>query len=311
MTAALHIVMYHYIRDLPNSAFPRIKGMLLSDFREQVVGLKDQYEMATLESALAFLQGAYEPARDLCLLTFDDGLKEHYTQVTSLLAECRIQGLFFVITSCLGGQQIAPVHMNHLLMAGLDFAEYRDAFLAKLTDTSSDAANLAKVDPSISKRFYRWDFPEVASFKYLFNFVLEPRVRDQILKYLFEHKIGAIESFAADLYLNANEAQEMQAAGMIIGGHSHQHKPLSSLPAEELESDLETCQRLLAANLRRQSYWPFCYPYGKKATFNDATLEQLKRLGFVCSFSTEIGSNLPGEDLFALRRVDCKDISVH
>ena len=56
--------------------------------------------MATLESPRLSCNGAYRPARDLCLLTFDDGLKEHYRDVTPLLAECRVQGLFFVISGC-------------------------------------------------------------------------------------------------------------------------------------------------------------------------------------------------------------------
>src|SRR5689334_7596572 len=61
----LHTVMYHYVRDLPRSRFPRIKGMLLAEFRAQVARLAEAYEMATLESALAFLHGDYLPKRDL------------------------------------------------------------------------------------------------------------------------------------------------------------------------------------------------------------------------------------------------------
>ena len=67
--------MYHYVRDLPKTSFPRIKGMLTSDFQRQLQALQSRYEMATLEIALDFLKGAYSPTRDLCLLTFDDGLK--------------------------------------------------------------------------------------------------------------------------------------------------------------------------------------------------------------------------------------------
>ena len=44
--------MYHYVRDLPRTPFPRIKGMLTEDFRRQVEELPRRYEMATVESAL-------------------------------------------------------------------------------------------------------------------------------------------------------------------------------------------------------------------------------------------------------------------
>ena len=102
--SSLHIVVYHYVRDLPRSPFPRIKGMLLEDFEKQVASLDGRFEMATLESALAYLSGTYTPRRDLCLMTFDDGLREHFAEVTPILARRHIQGIFFVITSCAGGR---------------------------------------------------------------------------------------------------------------------------------------------------------------------------------------------------------------
>jgi peptidoglycan/xylan/chitin deacetylase (PgdA/CDA1 family) len=308
VSPSLHVVMYHYVRDLPNTRFPKIKGMLTREFREQLALLQDRYEMATLESALEFIQGNYSPVRDLCLLTFDDGLKEHYREITPLLMDSGIQGLFFVITSCLAGSHVAPVHMNHFLMAALDFKEYRSAFLSRLADIESDWNNSTDVDESLAQRVYRWDIPEVASFKYLFNFVLDFRVRDQILKDLFKEKIDEVQSFAKYLYVNADEARKMQTAGMVIGGHSHQHKPLAALAGEELYSDLTTCWRLLLEHLQPQSFWPFCYPYGQKDSFNDTTIAALKQIGFACSFSTESGPNQPGVDSFTLRRIDCNDV---
>lgn len=303
--------MYHYVRDLPNTPFPKIKGMLSSEFHRQLSALQEHYEMATMDSALEFLRGNYVPARDLCLLTFDDGLKEHYSEITPLLVEHKVQGLFFLITSCLEGRYIAPVHMNHFLMASLDFGEYRDSFLRRAMDSAPNSITSMHVDCSLAQRAYRWDTPEVASFKYLFNFLLDCDFRDRILEDLFVEKLGDIPSFARTLYLTSEEARQMQTAGMILGGHSHCHKPLSSLSAEELESDLATCHEVLVANLHPQGNWPFCYPYGKKDSFSSASLEQLKRFGFVCSFSTEVGSNVPGADLFALRRLDCKDVPIH
>src|SRR5437868_5507340 len=152
----LHIVVYHYVRDLPRTQFPRIKGMLLDDFAKQVSALAGRFEMATLESALAYLSGAYTPARDLCLLTFDDGLQEHFAEVTPILAERHIQGLFFVITSCADGAVVAPVHMNHLLMASLDFTTYRDAFMKILRESGTPVAPAEPADTGTLRRTYPW-----------------------------------------------------------------------------------------------------------------------------------------------------------
>ncbi len=296
----LHIVVYHYVRDLPNTAFPKIKGMLTTDFRKQVSALADQFEMATLDSALAFLRGEYTPASDLCLLTFDDGLKEHYTEATALLAERGIQGLFFVITGCLEERRVAPVHMNHFLMASLGFDEYHKAFTERLNGEA------VPVDRKVTAVTYPWDTPEVANFKYLFNFVLKPATRDTVVRQLFTDYLGNEADFAESLYLSWEEARQMQSAGMIIGGHSHDHHPLSRLSYAELERDLRTCRKLLDARLQAQAIWPFCYPYGKKDSFSEDTIGVLQQVDFGCSFTTEAGPNLPGSDLFMVSRVDCK-----
>lgn len=94
---------------------------------------------------------------------------------------------------------------------------------------------------------------------------------------------------------------------MLMGGHSHRHAPLATLPDRERQVDLETCMDLLHRNLNPQRLWPFAYPYGKASTFNPATVTRLQELGICCSFGTEVGVNAAGEDLFRLRRLDPKD----
>ena len=98
----------------------------------------------------------------------------------------------------------------------------------------------------------------------------------------------------------------MQRAGMVIGGHSHRHRPLATLSGEELRSDIGDCRRALDSHLEPQPQWPFCYPYGKKDSYNGAAIDALRSSGFCCSFTTETRENLPGQDLFEVSRVDCK-----
>jgi peptidoglycan/xylan/chitin deacetylase (PgdA/CDA1 family) len=305
----LYISTYHYVRDLPNTQFPQIKGMLLDDFREQVKALPDLFEMATVNSALEFLKGTYHPRRDLCLMTFDDGLREHYADVTPILAENDIQGVFFLIGSALEERVVAPVHMNHFLTAGLGFDRYRALFLERIRAGGFGEEIDGQVDLAVSKHTYPLDTPEVAQFKYLFNFVLPPAFRDRAVKELFVKWIGDEKKFAAELYLSWAEAREMQKAGMSIGGHTLRHRPLATLDDEELARDLNKAWDLMQANLYPQDCWPFSYPYGKADSFNGNVISHLQRLGFDFALCTEKGMNLPGADLFTIRRLDCKEIT--
>src|SRR5579883_1511395 len=144
----LRVVMYHYVRDVARTPFPNLKGMLPDDFRHQVAELATQFEMASIESAMDFLTGEYRPRRDLCLLTFDDGLKEHYRDVTPILAEKRIRGVFFLITGCVDERKLAAVHLNHFLMAKMNFDEYADAFFKKVVALSPEGFSPAAVEPA-------------------------------------------------------------------------------------------------------------------------------------------------------------------
>jgi peptidoglycan/xylan/chitin deacetylase (PgdA/CDA1 family) len=305
---SLQVSTYHYVRNLPRTRFPKIKGMLLDDFRAQVKSLVGMFEMATLESAVAFLNGKYTPRRDLCLMTFDDGLREHFADVTPILAEYRIQGLFFLITACLEDGVVAPVHMNHFLMAYLGFEAYQTEFLRLLEELGFHDQTKITTDLAVCQRTYPLDDREIARFKYLFNFVLPSNTRDLVVRKLFEKHLGNEREFGAELYLNWNEAQEMQRAGMAIGGHSHAHRPLATLRYDELCHDLTKNWQLIQKHLDAQDLWPFSYPYGKSDSFNRNTVEILRQLGYRFALCTEPGSNLPGTNLFYVRRVDCKEI---
>ena len=306
MSAKLHVVMYHYVRDLPRTAFPRIKGMLVDDFVRQVDGLAERFEMAGLESALDFLAGRYEPSRDLCLLTFDDGVREHYDTVTPILAERGIQGLFFLITGCLTDRRVAEVHKSHFLMAALSFDEYRRRFFAALDGWNGERLRESEADAEKACRTYPWDEPATARFKHFFNFVLDPALRARATAELFEAALGRESSFADALYLSWAEAREMQRAGMALGGHTHSHRPIAAMPDPEMRADLDCCRRSLTERLSPQPAWPFSYPYGKSDSFSEAAVEHLRNQGYDCAFTTESGPNQPGADLFRLQRVDCK-----
>jgi len=302
----LRVVTFDYVRDLPRTPFPRLQGMLLDDFRHQVTALGSQFEMASIESAMDFLSGEYRPRRDLCLLTFDDGLKEHYRDVAPYLAEKRIRGAFFLITSPVDERKVASVHMNHFLMATLDFEEYADAFFKKVLTLAPDYTVPLKVDLTAVAQTYPWDSPEVARFKYVFNFGMDPDLRDRAVRELFTTHIGDETAFADSLYVSWEEARRMQKMGMSIGGHTHQHKPLANLSPRELNWDLETCRRLLHQNLAPQAVWGFSYPYGRKDSFHIRAVRKLQQLSFRCAFSSEPTDNRRGGDAYTIGRTDCK-----
>ena len=301
------VVMYHYVRQASSTPFRGLKGLSVGRFRNQVDFLRNRYEMATLESAMAFWRADYFPSRDLCLLTFDDGIQDHYTNVLPILSEARIQGLFFIITSCVADKKVMPVHKNQFLLASCDFDEYRRAFLERLLDLEPDVDTI--VDDDHARSTYMWDSLEVARFKVLINHKITAQQRDAVLDALFRDRLGNEVDFAEGLYLSWQQVRTMQKEGMLVGGHSHTHRPLARLRIEQAIEDLNDCSHILRLNTAAQTLWPFSYPYGKGDTFNDHIIQSLKTMRFDCAFTTMPGVTGQGDDIFALSRTDTNAIS--
>lgn len=304
--ARLIIVTYHYVRDLPNTPFPRIKGLLTGEFAGQVERLMERYEMAGWDSLTAFLRGEYTPRRDLCYLTFDDGFKDHYANVLPILAEKRLTAGFFPITACLETAWVAPVHKNHFLMAALDFQDLYQRFVRLVREVAPGSS--LEVDPHLVRQLYRWDEPEVAAYKYFVNHALGPEIRERVLDLLFAEALGDQRPFAAELYMSWKELQEMQRLGMTIGGHSHRHRPLSSLSQGEQRHELQSCHQLLLERCPELKAPPFCYPYGNPQSFTEQTAALVREAGFSAAMTTISGWNYPGASPYLLHRVDTREV---
>ncbi len=221
-----------------------------------------------------------------------------------ILAEAKASGVFFLTTVCQEEHRVVSVHKNHVLLAELGIAEYQ----ARFQRAYASRGPWPTIRPEDVSRTYRWDTPEVGAFKYAFNFLLPHGPRDAALDELFVESVGDEGAFARTWYFNWQEACEMQAAGLTLGGHAHHHASLTSLPLDQRRADLTTCADLLRRRLAPQAVWPFSYPYGKADSFDAATIDVLRELKFELAFTTQVGENAVGADVFRLRRVDTKDV---
>ena len=109
--------MYHYVRELPHTRYPKIKGLLTSLFKEQLAYLEKYYQFVTVEECInACYCGASLPSNAI-LLTFDDGYIDHYTNVFPLLEEKGIQGAFFPPAKAILENRVLDVNKIHFILA--------------------------------------------------------------------------------------------------------------------------------------------------------------------------------------------------
>ncbi|MGC6415398.1 MAG: polysaccharide deacetylase family protein [Bacteroidia bacterium] len=298
--------MYHYIRNFRETEFKGLKGETENQFIKQIRYLDENFERATIEKIHDYLSGTYKPKKNLYVLTFDDGLKEHGNFVTEVLDKHQIEGQFFIPTMCIDEETVLPVHKNHFLLAYLGIRQYEAMFRLALLERYP--AQDISIQDIIVQRTYRWDEIEVARFKYLINYKLPLSIRDEILDIVFQDVFDDEPSFSKSIYLNDLELKNMRSAGMVIGGHSHSHNVLSSLTKTEQSEDLHQNLALLKPYVSDQLLTPFSFPFGKKDTYNSHTLDILKQLNVSMAYSTIVEDSTEASSMYEIGRVDPKDI---
>jgi peptidoglycan/xylan/chitin deacetylase (PgdA/CDA1 family) len=102
--------------------------------------------------------------------------------------------------------------------------------------------------------------------------------------------------------LKADEARDMEAAGMELGGHTRHHPPLSEIDPGRLDGEIGGCR----ADLTEALGGPvssFAYPYGKTSP---AALDAVERAGFLGAVCSRSGFNDPVIPSYALRRIEVR-----
>lgn len=299
----LTTVMYHYVRPLAESAFPRLKALELRDFLTQLDYLQKHYTILSVEEFSAVLTGCVSLPERACLLTFDDGYSDHYRHVFPHLVDRGLGGFFFAPKSSLIDRRMLEVNRIQFTLASHPHPEA----LADDVDAMIAAKGL---DPAPLRTQHfgpnRFDGPEVAYVKRLLQNALPARLRSEVTAALFAGHVTADETgFTEDLYLSAEQAREMRANGMEFGGHGDLHLWHGLSSPEELSREVSGAVQALQAIGAPVEGGFYCYPYG---SVTPSVREAVSAAGFRAGFTVEPALWTSGADPLGIPRLDTNDL---
>jgi peptidoglycan/xylan/chitin deacetylase (PgdA/CDA1 family) len=305
----LTIVMYHYVRDLERSRYPRIKALSVEQFRAQLDYITRHFRVYAARDLARALKGRAAPPVNGCLLTFDDGLIDHYRTVLPMLRERGLTASFYPPAQAVAGQGVLDVHKIHFILAALGDVQRLLEEVLQLMDGLRSTFDLPD-EPALRRRFMhagRFDPAEVVFIKRVLQHALPQPAREAIAAELFRRHVTADEAgFARELYLSVAQLQEMAAEGMDIGGHGRSHEWLGHLDAAAQAQEIESTQGLLAeVSGMRPNNWIMSYPYG---SYDSTTLGLLRECGCTLGLTTRVGV---ADDLsrpLELPRLDANDL---
>ena len=280
------ILCYHRVLDdgqIKDYYRPAI-AVSVSVFRKQMKMLQERYNIISLEDAVSLLGKKKPLEKDYIVITFDDGYMDNYKNAFPALKECNLPSTIFLATDY--------INSNRLLWTdevGMLLEEKWDVFLqTELFQTlkdigiSDNKAILINEIISILKK-------------------MDEDTRNAIIARLKENIGHSVEMDA--LMLTWEQIREMMAGGISFGGHTMSHRFLTMLTPSVKEIEISKSKDIVEQNLKERVLC-FAYPDGR---FDEECKDIAQKCGFYGACSMITGDNMPGCNLFALKRRDIEE----
>jgi peptidoglycan/xylan/chitin deacetylase (PgdA/CDA1 family) len=302
--------MYHYVRDLKISRYPNIKGLDKDLFNKQILYLKENFNIVTLED----VQSAFENNSDLpekaILLTFDDGYIDHFTTVFPVLDKHGIQGSFFIPGKAFVENTLLDVNKIHYILASASVDKLMEDTLDKLDYYRGDEFSFPSNDELIKKycKESRYDNPKTIFVKRVLQTAIPERLRNIISSELFAKYFDISEqTLARELYMDYDQIMCMINHGMHIGLHGYDHYWLENLSRDKVKEDTEMALSSMKDFINTDS-WTMVYPYG---SHSESVTDVIKQLGCTAAFTSKVDTiraeNCNDYTRFTIPRLDTND----
>jgi peptidoglycan/xylan/chitin deacetylase (PgdA/CDA1 family) len=254
---------YHYIRDnFGEQSFPRILGTSVIEFEKHVEMFSNFFKLITPSDALSFSYGDYNFKENEIglLLTFDDGLSDHYT-AAKILAKHGIKAIFFIPTCILKDELPANPIIIHYCIAKFGLSIFLNFLKSSLEKNLKDFNNY----------FNKFSYVEgnynevIQKIKYFFKYELNDKLSRIILLEIYENMFHDKFPNAMEImHLTKNQVCEMIEMGHSIGTHTHSHISVgaSNLADDELNFEIIQPKNYLESIFKIKSDF-MSYPFGK------------------------------------------------
>jgi len=301
-------VVYHYVREIKNSQY-KIKGMEVEDFEKQIKLFKKKYVPIGIRDIVEAINDNKKISENSILLTFDDGLKDHFQNVFPLLKENNIEGLFFPSSKPIIEKMVLDVHKIQFILAHIDSVEKIILEIKKHLDYFKNEYEIYSFNEYYRKYAIknRFDSKEIMFIKKLLQKGLPRELRSKIVDILFKKFVtNNEEKFSKNLYLSIDEIRQMKQSGMNFGSHSYSHYWMGTLSEKELNQEFIINEKF-EKNISGE-FLAMCYPYG---SYNELVMSKLEQNNFQIGLTTEVGDSvLNNENRFRLKRYDCNDFPI-
>lgn len=256
-------------------------------FRRHLEVLQETHDVVSLEEAMSVLDGTRQAARDVAVVTFDDGYRDVYTHAYPVMRDMRVPGVIYVPSSFVGTDR----RLGH---------DRLFAALRRMKERSIGPMAVGVGNPG--ERWLIDAFEGGVDAHVALERLIARRPTPGLLKLAdaLEDRLGlaTYKPPEGELPVTWEMLREMDAHGVITGAHSAEHTVLTNQRLEDARREIAQCKAVLEKGMKKPvRHFAYCNGY-----YSAGVAQALKAEGFVSGVTTEDMPNTPGVDPFALKR---------
>ena len=313
----LNIIMYHYVRNNEDYSYD-CYARRWSEFESQIDLMTSKLEVISpgdLEKIRYYLDRDDQSA---CLLTFDDGYKDHFA-CSEFLKSKSLSAIFFPPMNILKGKFL-DVNAIHFLIGqrNLDIGQLLSNIVSQIKEKklyiASWEGTIISIDEYLTQTSNSNRFDDNATV-YVKRLLQRDIVGDEcrsavILECIDCFSNSRTTDLTKEMYLSIEEMQRMHSDGMYFGSHGLTHRWLSRLSREEQQIEIvDSFTQLKQLKLLDINQDPkvMCYPFGD---YNSDTINILEDQGVDYSLTTKVGAAIhspASAKVHELKRWDTND----
>jgi peptidoglycan/xylan/chitin deacetylase (PgdA/CDA1 family) len=298
------VVMYHHVRQSRESSPGGIRPLFTNEFEKQLDWLENNFRIVSAEEFLSALNnGLKSSGKPPCLLTFDDGTRDHLEIVLPILQRRSLSGVFFVLTWPSEQQKMPVTHALHWAL-GLPeeqvWAKLRDFAKTRLGGLQA----LGSAEDAM--RVYHYETGLRGRIKYAVNFALAPVAAQELIAEIANSQGKSLSELANEWFLTEQEIKGLFSYGMDIGMHGCSHHSLTQIGTSGMQHEIIHCSSYLKHLLGKAPTW-FSYPFGgSDLNQNGARIHRTcRKVNVKAIVTTQKAFVTPDTSFYEIPRYDC------
>lgn len=286
------ILMYHSVNERYCPYVYPDNIVSVDTFERQIDYLSREKNVISLLDLVELVRNRVALPPNTVVITFDDGYYDFYSTAYPILKRHRLPCTLFLVTNLLCR----------------DGVRWEDTLTGMINSTTSGVITLR-----LDGREKTWALTPYRKRRECIVELVEALQNsgDERLRVLMEveRQLTPGNMKPMRVMMQWKEAIKLvEDHRLLFGCHSHTHPNLGDLSTDQANWEIETSKEIIEQNLNRHCRL-FCYPFGKKSSFNPNVKALLKEMGFLAAVTAIPGNITRDSDPFELRRIAAIDDS--